>query len=324
MKTRNQTPQKPVATARSAALDIMLEVTEGQRLMAEVAPEGLAHLGPGDRARAGRLATETLRWSQRADRMIGRYVRQKPPEDVLNILRLGAYELHVAGEQPHGVVSSLVSLARQRTGQEGLARMTNAVLRRIAEATDWESLPVPELPKPLRKRLNSAWGKARVAAMEAVQAAPPPLDLTAKSDPGRVAAATGGTLLPTGSVRLREAGQVSALAGFEAGAWWVQDAAAALPVGVLAPRPCEAVLDLCAAPGGKTMQLAAAGAEVTALDVSGPRLATLHENLARTGLGATVVEADALDWTGGPFDAVLLDAPCSATGTIRRHPDLPL
>ena len=128
--------------------------------------------------------------------------------------------------------------------------------------------------------------------------------------------------LPTGSIRLQGAGQVSALPGYKSGDWWVQDAAAALPVQVLAPRAGESILDLCAAPGGKTLQLAAAGADVTALDISETRLERVRENLARTQLNAAVITGDALDHQG-KYDAILLDAPCSATGTIRRHPDLP-
>ena len=182
-------------------------------------------------------------------------------------------------------------------------------------------LPPQRLPMWLRQPLVRAWGREAVSAIEAVQAAAPPLDLTVR--PG-AAPLPEGEVLPTGSLRLTEAGQVSALPGYAEGAWWVQDAAAALPVRLLDPQPGERVLDLCAAPGGKTLQLAAAGAEVTALDISGPRLARLRENLARTGLTAEVVVADALHWQpDAPFDAVLLDAPCSATGTIRRHPDLP-
>ena len=132
----------------------------------------------------------------------------------------------------------------------------------------------------------------------------------------------GAVVLPTGSLRLAAPGQVSALPGYREGLWWVQDAAAALPARILAVQPGESVLDLCAAPGGKTMQLAAAGAEVTAVDVSAQRLKRVEENLARTGLKARVVAGDALEQSGS-YDAVLLDAPCSATGTIRRHPDLP-
>jgi 16S rRNA (cytosine967-C5)-methyltransferase len=131
-------------------------------------------------------------------------------------------------------------------------------------------------------------------------------------------------VLPTGSLRLARPGQISALPGFAEGAWWVQDAAAALPARMLGEVAGREVLDLCAAPGGKTLQLAAAGARVTALDASEPRLGRLRENLARTGLGAEIVVADALAWQPGrQFDAILVDAPCSATGTIRRHPDLP-
>ena len=137
-----------------------------------------------------------------------------------------------------------------------------------------------------------------------------------------MAALIGGTLMPTGSIRVPDAGQVSLLPGYAEGLWWVQDAAAAVPVQVLAPKPGETVLDLCAAPGGKTMQIAARGALVTALDSSETRLARVTENLARTELTATIVVGDALTHTG-TYDAILLDAPCSATGTIRRHPDLP-
>jgi 16S rRNA (cytosine967-C5)-methyltransferase len=170
--------------------------------------------------------------------------------------------------------------------------------------------------------LVRAWGRDAVASIEAVQMALPPLDLTLR--PGATSHPMG-EILPTGSLRLAELAQVSALQGYDSGDWWVQDAAAALPARLLAPQKGERILDLCAAPGGKTMQLAAAGADVTALDISAPRLERCARNLARTGLSARLVLADALDWApdGGGYDAVLLDAPCSATGTIRRHPDLP-
>jgi 16S rRNA (cytosine967-C5)-methyltransferase len=142
------------------------------------------------------------------------------------------------------------------------------------------------------------------------------------SDPGELAQAVNGTVLPTGSVRVQDAGQISALPGYDTGDWWVQDAAAAIPARLLGAQPGEAVLDMCAAPGGKTLQLAGAGADVTALDISDARMARVRENLARTGLNATLVTGDALTHEGS-YDAILLDAPCSATGTIRRHPDLP-
>ncbi len=161
----------------------------------------------------------------------------------------------------------------------------------------------------------------RWRGIETAQAVAPPIDLTLR--PGAVPP-PGGEVLPGGSVRLPAGVQVTALPGWPEGAFWVQDAGAALAARVLDPAPGEVVVDLCAAPGGKTLQLAAAGARVTAVDVSDARLARLRENLARTGLSADVVVADALAWMpAAPADAVLLDAPCSATGTIRRHPDLP-
>jgi 16S rRNA (cytosine967-C5)-methyltransferase len=199
------------------------------------------------------------------------------------------------------------------------AGLVNAVLRQLPPEL---RLPAPaqRLPRWLRQPLVHAWGREAVSAMEAVFAAAPPLDLTLR--PG--AEAPAGQTLPTGSLRLDDAGQVSALPGYAAGGWWVQDAAAALAAPLLGAVAGQRVLDLCAAPGGKTLQLAAAGAEVTALDISEPRLARLRENLSRTGLRAEVIAADALIWQpAAPFDAILLDAPCSASGTLRRHPDLP-
>ncbi len=313
---------RPGLAARRAALDLVNGVRCDGRALSDLAlPEGLA---PEERARAGRLAAETLRWSGRADRMLGPHLRQRPPEEVLNLLRLATVEICVDGALPHGPVDAAVTLAKESIGARRMAGLVNAVLRKVAAgAAAWDGLPVPELPKGLRKRMLDAWGRDAVRAMEAAHAAGAPLDLTPRDgDAAGLAALVGGAVLPTGSVRL-PAAHVTALPGYAEGAFWVQDAAAALPARVLAPRPGMRVLDLCAAPGGKTMQLAAAGAHVTALDISEARMGRVAENLARTGLSADIVVADALTWEGGPFDAVLLDAPCSATGTIRRHPDLP-
>ncbi|WP_165971794.1 RsmB/NOP family class I SAM-dependent RNA methyltransferase [Meridianimarinicoccus aquatilis] len=319
--------------ARAAALRLLLTAwEEGEMLSAAVdAPDGpLERLEPSERARAQRLALATLRGADAADALLKPFLRKAPPPRIQAILRLATVEL-AQGGAAHGVVDGAVSLARQDRKSSHLSGLVNAVLRKVAEtAVDrWPDMPAQRLPGWLRGRLQSAWGSKTTVAIEAVQAAVPPLDLTPRgqqaADAAGLADAAGGEVLPTGSVRLSASAQVSALPGYEDGAFWVQDAAAALPAKVLSARPGERVLDMCAAPGGKTMQLAAAGAHVTALDISAPRLARLHENLARAELEATVVTADALHYAGidGGFDAILLDAPCSATGTIRRHPDLP-
>jgi 16S rRNA (cytosine967-C5)-methyltransferase len=205
----------------------------------------------------------------------------------------------------------------------------NAVARRAAEAAP-AALAADEaraeaLPPWLIARLRKAYGGQGAAAIVAASLSDPPTDLTARdpATPADWAARLGGRLTPTGSIRLDRRGQISALPGFAEGAWWAQDAAAAIPARLLGPVAGRRVLDLCAAPGGKTLQLAAAGADVTALDVSDDRLNRLRENLSRTGLSARIVTADALDWRPDAlFDAVLLDAPCTATGTLRRHPDI--
>ena len=215
-----------------------------------------------------------------------------------NILRLGMVEICTGGDS-HGVVNELVALTGRHRRHGQLKGLVNAVLRKIAGGgTAWDDLRVPRLPAWLREPLVSAWGAGAVAAMEKAHFAGAPLDLTARDDPEALARELGGTLLPTGSIRLHEAGQVTALPGYTEGRWWVQDAAAALPVRLLSPQPGARVLDLCAAPGGKTLQLAAAGAEVTALDLSETRMTRLRENLARTGLAADCVMEDALEHGG--------------------------
>lgn len=305
--------------ARVAAVAAMTAVTEDGALLSAVLPEQVAGLAPSDRARAGRLAVETLRWASRSDRALSPFLRMKPEDPVMNALRLALYEIHVAGVPPHAAVSAAVDLVGKPK-----AGLVNAVLRNIQRrGMVWDDLPLPILPKWLRKPLVRAWGKDAIAAMEAVFAGGVPLDISPAGDAALWADRLGGEALPSGSIRLKEAGQVSALPGFAEGAWWVQDAAAAMGAQVLQARPGERILDICAAPGGKTMQLAAAGANVTALDVSEARMERLRENLERTGLKADVVVADALTWeSDAQFDAILLDAPCSATGTLRRHPDL--
>ncbi len=309
---------------RLAALQLVDGVTIRKRLLSELTRETLARLPDEERARALRLATSGLRWMDRADRLLGPHLKKRPPPEVLNMLRLATAELFVDGSAAHGVVHSYVDIARGTPRSRPFSGLINAVLRKVSASPPetWAALPLPRMPKWLRKPLLADYGKPVIEAMEAAHAKGAPLDLTVKADPQEWAERLGGQVTPTGSVRLQDNAQVSALAGFGAGSWWVQDAAAALPARLLAAQPGEKVLDMCAAPGGKTMQLAATGAKVTALDLSAKRMDVLRENLARTGLNADLVTEDALYFAGGPFDAILLDAPCSATGTIRRHPDL--
>lgn len=310
--------------ARGAALRCLGEVTGQGRLLSEaMTGPAWAALAPADRAAAQRMTLEVLRNLDRCDALLKPHLRKAPPLMVRNVLRLGTWELCTGGAA-HGVVNDCVTLVSADRKARTMAGLVNAVLRRIAEdgPAAWAKLRVPRLPRWLRDPLRAAWGPQAVAAMEAAHLAGAPLDLTVKDDAAGWAERLGAELLPTGSLRLTEAGQVSGLPGYDEGAWWVQDAAAALPVRLLGDVAGLRALDLCAAPGGKTLQLAAAGAHVTALDLSEPRLARLAENLARTGLGADLVAGDALE-ARGQWDVVLLDAPCSATGTIRRHPDLP-
>lgn len=310
---------------RKAALFLLDQVTTEGKLLPELIGEGaLQHLTPEDRARAQRLATDTLRGMARADRMLARFLQKTPPEAVRNVLRLCTVEL-AGGEAAHGVVNAGVELVARNKRTATMKGMTNAVLRKVAaEGPDgWGKLAKPRIPGWLRGPLKDAYTPQIVAAMEAAHFAGAPLDITVKGDVAAANDALKGNILPTGSIRLANAGQVSALPGFDAGDWWIQDAAAAIPVMIMAPMEGERILDLCAAPGGKTMQIAASGADVTAVDSSVGRMIRVKENLKRTGLTAKTMTADAFDFTEGGFDAVLLDAPCSATGTIRRHPDLP-
>ncbi len=300
--------------ARATAVAILDGVLGEGRMLSDFSGD---HLAPADRARALRLAETTLRHIEPADKLLDKHLRKSPPLTVRNTLRLAVVE-RAEGAPAHGVVNAAVEITRQggkRTAH--LAGLVNAVLRALPEDL---ALPVQKLPRWLRQPLVHTFGRDTVTAIETIHAKEPPLDLTPRDGFPHPE----GELLPTGSLRLRTPGQLSTLPGYAEGGWWVQDAAAALPAKLLEPQPGERILDLCAAPGGKTLQLAAARAHVTALDISAPRMARIEANLARTGLTATLVTADALHWQPeGQFDAILLDAPCSATGTIRRHPDLP-
>lgn len=309
---------------RRSAVYLLDQVMGEGRLMSEVIAAGaLQKLDPADRARAQRLATDTLRGLERADRILQKHLKKTPALTVHNVLRLATVEL-CQGGAAHGVVNDAVEIVAKNKRTLGMKGLVNAVLRKVDDKgrAEWDTLRVPRLPKWLRKPLAKAYGNEAMLTIEAAHFAGAPLDLSVKEDAAATAAAVGGDVLPTGSVRLKDAGQVTTLAGFKQGLWWVQDAAAALPARILNVQPGEKVLDLCAAPGGKTMQLAAAGADVTAVDDNPARMERLRENLKRVQLSAKTVVGDMMAQEG-QYDAILLDAPCSATGTIRRHPDLP-
>ncbi|MGJ3264230.1 MAG: RsmB/NOP family class I SAM-dependent RNA methyltransferase [Salinarimonas sp.] len=244
------------------------------------------------------------------------------------LLVVGAAQVLFLDVPDHAAVGTAVDLAREEKRLARASGLINAVLRRIARErdailADAEADPMRDVPDWLAVRWRAAWGEETAALVARAHRSEAPLDLTAKSDASAWAERLEARLLPTGTLRVGARAPVPELPGYTEGAWWVQDAAAALPARLLAARPGERVADLCAAPGGKTAQLAAAGATVLAVDRSAKRLVRLSENLARLGLSAETRAVDALALQSDEgFDAVLLDAPCSSTGTLRRHPDV--
>jgi 16S rRNA (cytosine967-C5)-methyltransferase len=318
-------------SARAAALELVSAVLD-RRQPLDTAIEtsaAMAALEPRDRGFARLMAATVLRRLGQIDAAIAACL-DKPLQPkarfARGLLRLGAAQLLFLGTPAHAAVDSTVSLAvgGQLAPYRGLI---NAVLRRLARegaalvaAQDAARLNLPDwLGEPWRRD----YGEAAVQAIAAIHAAEPPLDLSVAGRPEDWAARLGATLLPTGTLRLPQAGAVRELPGYDEGAWWVQDAAAALPARLLGDVGGATVVDLCAAPGGKAMQLAAAGARVIAVDRSKPRMARLQDNARRTALAIDTVIADAAAWRPeAPVRHVLLDAPCSSTGTVRRHPDV--
>ncbi len=307
----------PGLPARRAALNLIDAVLRRGETLDQAAGAALSRVrGEPDRALARAIAGEVLRWRADFDALIDSATRQPLAEDakaraVLEIMLAQVLRLETPA---HAVIATGLPLL---TG--GPRRLAHGVFSTLTKRG--ASLPeVPSLPESALER----WGERAMPIAQGL-ALPPPLDIALR-DPAETASwaeRLGGVSLVEGHVRLARGTPVTELAGFGEGAWWVQDLAASLPARLLGPGHGRRVLDLCAAPGGKTMQLAAMGWKVTALDIAGRRLERLRENLARTGLEAEVVQADALKWEPeAAFDAILLDAPCTATGTARRHPDV--
>ena len=226
----------------------------------------------------------------------------------------------------HAAVATAVDCIGEDRESRPFARLANAVLRRIAREKDEILAAVDPLrddtPPWLAERWIFTYGADKAHAIAAAHGHEPSIDLWAKADPALWAEKLGGVLMPTGSIRLQSRDAIPSLAGYDEGSWWVQDAAASLPALLLNAQPGEIIADLCAAPGGKTAQLAATGAQILAVDRSAPRMKRFTANMERLGLSVETRIADAATLEAGPFDAILLDAPCSATGTIRRHPDV--
>ena len=323
----------PGLPARQIAADILEGVLRRSRAFDEELEQhsqALQALEDRDRALVRMLAATVLRRLGTLKGIVGAMLEKPLPPEIARVdtaLLLGAAQILILDVPDHAAVDLSVRLVQGEKHAARYAGLVNAVLRRIAREgkRDLANLDTLALDTPhwLITRWVQHYGEPTARAIATANLHEPALDLTVKSDPEGWAQKLGGRVMPNGSVRLVAHGPVTALPGFDEGAWWVQDAAASLPMRLLGDVSGKTVADLCAAPGGKSAQLANAGAHVTAVDRSAPRLKRLSENFTRLGLQADIVTADAATWKGGPFDAILLDAPCMATGTIRRHPDIP-
>ncbi len=304
--------------ARRAALQMIDAVLHRGETLETVERNALRRIrGPADQALARAIAGETLRWLTDLDMMIDSAMKKPLPHDAKprSVLRLMLAQWLRLDTPPHAVIATALPLL---TG--GPRRLAHGVFSTLNKR---EGLALPDIPT-LTSEVEFRWGD-RADAIAAGIVTPPPLDLALKdwSQTAERAEAMGGTSLAPGHIRLPRGTPIDQLPSYKDGDWWVQDLAATLPARLLGPGEGKRVLDLCAAPGGKTMQLAAAGWRVTALDISERRLGKVRQNLDRTGLQAEIIKANALTWQPAKqFDAILLDAPCTATGTCRRHPDV--
>ena len=319
-----------VKARRCAALAVMDVVANGKALeLALAETEDYAALEARDRAFARAITATVFRRSGQIKAVLKPFVRKKPTARVQAVLQTAVAQIVFMDVPPHAAVSETVDVLKSTKTTQGFANFANAVLRKVVEEGKQIAAATPpkaNIPGWIRGEWERSYGKIPMTKIAVQLIKDPGLDLTVTQKREDLAAATGGTPVGRQSLRLKSIGDVTALPDFDAGTWWAQDLAAAQPAQILMSQFEDVkgvrVLDMCAAPGGKTLQLAAAGMDVTAVDKSGGRLKRLKENLARTKLTATVVQKDALEFTAEPFPAVLLDAPCSATGTFRRHPDV--
>ncbi len=331
-KPRPATARPGFATRAAATALLTAVLDEHRSLDTLLEPNGgdssYAALPPRDRALARAIVGAALRRHGEIATLLGRLIERPPRRagQFTRIVEAAAAQILFMNVADHAAVSIAIDQIAADPAARRYKALANAVLRRLAR--DGADLlagvdPVVDAPGWLWQRWYRTYGEADARRIVEAHRLEPYLDLTVKSDPGAWAERIGGTVLPTGTVRTIASGAIEALPGFADGEWWVQDAAAALPARLLRDVTGKRVADLCAAPGGKTASLCQAGASVTAVDVSAPRLKRLEANLSRLGFCAETVAADVLAWTPSqPFDAVLLDAPCTATGTIRRHPDI--
>jgi 16S rRNA (cytosine967-C5)-methyltransferase len=322
--------------ARRAAVELLVAVLQRKQALDDILGRSLEKgfmldLPARDRALVRAIVAASLRRKGQIDYVLNNFLERGMPAKsgtLYPILLSAAAQLIFLKTPPHAAIDLAVTLAQYDPRAKRYDKLVNAVLRRVAAeggaiAASLDAARV-NTPDWLWSRWVTYWGEARAHAIAAAHLVEPPLDLTVKSEPELWAERLSGRVLPTGSVRLLPKGRIEALPGFDEGAWWVQDVAASLPARLLGDVAGKRVADLCAAPGGKTAQLACAGASVTAVDSSQTRLGLLRENLDRLGLKAELVVGDAAAFRPEEaFDAVLLDAPCSSTGTIRRHPDIP-
>ena len=329
----NKPAEKPASARLCAARAVQHVLREQEQLETALSRQAdYGRLEARDRAFARLITATVFRRMGQIDAALKPFLTRIPAPLPHAVLRTGAAQLLFLKTPVHAAVGESVALLKRSSKTRAYSGMVNAVLRKVANEGPKLAANTPpsaNLPGWVRSTWDSAYGKPVMRRMANQLAQDPPLDIHVRSNAEGWAEKLGGTVMSPWLVRLPSAGHVPSLPGYDDGTWWIQDLAASLPVQALAKTigglDGLSVLDLCAAPGGKTLQLAGLGANVTALDKSPERLERVRENLTRTKLDAKIVEADAIEWigqSGETFDAVVLDAPCSATGTFRRHPDV--